>query len=175
MFHETQPIVLELDVVHLLCYPIPQQWQCATPHSLALELHTEKYITYTSYIKSKGLELVDQNENPRSWITWYVSETEQTKCTLFKIWRLKLTIVPKKAIWHYWCFGQSYIIIQKVKSKHLVCLGFLDISRDPAFRIFILTHKFWDININSKDSRLPIFYFILINSGPVKVNHDTVC
>ena len=37
----------------------------------------------------------------------------QTKCILFKIWRLKCTILPKKAIWRFttwqnWCFGQSY-------------------------------------------------------------------
>ena len=37
----------------------------------------------------------------------------QTKCILFKIWRLKCTIIPKKAIWHLaiwqkWCFGLFY-------------------------------------------------------------------
>ena len=67
----------------------------------------------------------------------------QTKCIIFKIWRLKCTIIPKKAIlhlaiWRNWC-----LIIQKLKIKHIVCLSFWDISRDPGFRIFILTHKFW--------------------------------
>ena len=37
----------------------------------------------------------------------------QTKCLLFKIWRLKFTTIPKKVIWHLtiwqnWCFGQFY-------------------------------------------------------------------
>ena len=37
----------------------------------------------------------------------------QTKCILFKIWRLKCTIIPKNTIWHMaiwqnWCFDQSY-------------------------------------------------------------------
>ena len=33
--------------------------------------------------------------------------------------------------------------LQILKSIHLVCLSFWDISRDPGFGIFILTHKFW--------------------------------
>ena len=47
----------------------------------------------------------------------------QTKCILFKIWRLKFTIIPKKPF----CtsqFGKICVlvnfIIQKLKSKHLV-------------------------------------------------------
>ena len=35
--------------------------------------------------------------------------------------------------------------LQILKSIHLVCLSFWDISRDPGFRIFILTHKFWTL------------------------------
>ena len=48
--------------------------------------------------------------NLGSWITWYISETE---CSLFTIWRLKSTVIPKKAIshlsiWQNWCSGQFY-------------------------------------------------------------------
>ena len=57
------------------------------------------------------------------------------KCLLFKIWRLKFTVIKKKPF-GTWQFGKIGVlvnfIIQKLKSKHLVCLSFWDISRDPS-------------------------------------------
>ena len=73
----------------------------------------------------------------------------QTKCILFKIWRLKCTIIPKKAIWPsgnlakmvFW----SILSLKKWKSKHLLCLSFWDMSCDPEFRILISVQKMWPL------------------------------
>jgi hypothetical protein len=38
----------------------------------------------------------------------------------------------------------------KIEIKCLVCFGFWNISCDPRFRIFILTHKFWVYKMPAK-------------------------
>ena len=74
----------------------------------------------------------------------------QTKCIIFKIWRLKCTIIPKKKLFCTWQFGKICVLvnltIQKLKSKHFVCLSFWDISCDPGFRILISMQKMWPIH-----------------------------
>ena len=72
---------------------------------------------------------------------------KQTKCILFKIWRLKFAIMPKKshlAKLVFWSIS--------LKNEHLVCLSFWDISRDPGFRIFILTQNFPTLTIFGQTS-----------------------
>ena len=68
----------------------------------------------------------------------------QTKCLLFNFGRLKCTIIPKKPF-GTWQFGKIGVlinlIIQKLKSKRLVCLGFWDMSCDLQFRISISVQK----------------------------------
>ena len=80
---------------------------------------------------------------------------KQTKCILFKIWRLKCTTIPKKP------FGEIGVlvnlIIQRWKSKHLVCLSFWDMSCDPEFTILISVQKRWPyINQEIYDTILSI-------------------
>ena len=84
----------------------------------------------------------------------------QTKCMIFRIWRLKCTIIQKKKLFCTWQFGKIGVlvnlIIQKLKSKHLVCLSFWDMSCDPEFRILISVQKMWPYG-SSKSAKIVLF------------------
>ena len=58
--------------------------------------------------------------------TCHQRNLRQTKYLLFNFWMIKYTVIPKKAIWQFGKIGVLVnFIIQKLKSKHLVCLSFL--------------------------------------------------
>ena len=69
----------------------------------------------------------------------------QTKCLLFKIWRLKFTVICTKK--SHLALGNSaklvFWSILSLKSKHLVCLSFWDISRDSRAKIYHSMDKMW--------------------------------
>ena len=67
-------------------------------------------------------------------------------------------------IWQNLCFGQSYY--SKIEKY---TLSFWDISRDPGFSIFILTHKFWALFLSGTCKMRNIFKLhvreIRVNQG----------
>ena len=53
-------------------------------------------------------------------------KTETNKYLLFNFWRIRFTVIPKNAIWQFSKIAVLVnFIVQKLRSKHLVCLRFL--------------------------------------------------
>ena len=70
----------------------------------------------------------------------------QTKCLFFIFWMIRLTktpLLPNCQVPNGFFGIIVNFSLQILKSIHLVCLSFWDISIDPGFRIFILTHELW--------------------------------
>ena len=82
--------------------------------------------------------------NLGSWITWYISETETNKVFTFQDIKAKIYSYTKKS---HLALGNSaklvFWSILSLKSKHLVCLSFWDISRDSRAKIYHSMDKMW--------------------------------
>ena len=65
----------------------------------------------------------------------------------FQDLKAKIYNYTKKKPFGTWQFGKIGVlvnlIIQKLKSKHLVCLSFWDISRDSWAKIYLSMEKMW--------------------------------
>ena len=92
----------------------------------------------------------------------------QSKCLLFKIWMIKFikfTVMLKKPF-GTWQFGRIGVlvnfIIQKLKSKHLVCLGFWYISRDSRAKIYLSLEKMWAYIIVCDNTVWEIYVCVLV-------------
>jgi hypothetical protein len=72
---------------------------------------------------------------------WYISETDTNQVFTFRDLKAKIYIYnKKKAIWNLAICQIGvlvHFIIQKLKSEHLVCLSFWDISRDSRAKIYL--------------------------------------
>ena len=63
---------------------------------------------------------------------------------------VKMYNYTKEKLFCTWQFGKIGVLvnlfIQKLKSEHLDCLSFWDVSRDPGFRILISVQKMWPLS-----------------------------
>ena len=68
--------------------------------------------------------------------------------------------------WQFGIIGVN-LIIQKWKSKHLVCLSFWDMSCDPEFTILISVQKMWPL--------ASLFHFGLHSGTIFCGKNDVIC
>ena len=110
-----------------------------------------------------GPEYVENISSPSLKKTSDQRKLRQTKCILFNFLMIKITVIPKKKPFGTCQFGKFGVlinfIIQKLKSKHLVCLSFpwsvifFEGTRGNIFHIFraLYTRKSLNGTIKIKD------------------------
>ena len=88
--------------------------------------------------------------NLGSWIMWYTSETEANLLFTFPFWIDKIDqntcfaeLLSAKWLFGFYCLIIVSFSLQVLKNKHLNCLSFLDISRDPRAKIYLSMEKIW--------------------------------
>ena len=95
----------------------------------------------------------------------------QTKCLLFNFWTIKLTITPILLNCQVpnGFFGITVnFSLQILKSKHLVCLSFWDISHDWRAKIYLSMKKMWAL-FKHKSCRKGQWFFSVLNRT---INHN---
>ena len=93
----------------------------------------------------------------------------QTKRLLFNFWMIRLIktpILPNCQVPNGFFGIIVHFSLQKLKSKHLVCLSFWDMSCDLQFRISISVQKMCPLMHHQTSSRAPLFWAPLTSALP---------